>query len=101
MSRTIKEIPEQRYQEILEEAKKRALADWLERTGGRGYAEEFAEGFEIGFAKGFAGETGERKFQLETARRMLADGKYSLEEIVNLLELSYDEVAQLKAEQKA
>lgn len=45
-------------------------------------------------------EIGKKDNQIKTARRMLADGKYSLEEIVNLLELSYDEVVQLKAERR-
>ncbi len=46
-------------------------------------------------------EIGDKKRQRITAQRALADGRYSLEEIAHITELSLDEVAQLKAEQKA
>jgi len=36
-----------------------------------------------------------------TARRMLAAGKYALEEIVNISGLSLEEVKQLKADRSA
>lgn len=43
---------------------------------------------------------GMKESMRETASRMLAAGKYALEEIVNISGLSLDEVMELKAERK-
>ena len=48
-----------------------------------------------------ARQEGAKNNMLETARRMLAAGKYALEEIVELIGLSLDEVKALQAEQGA
>ena len=44
---------------------------------------------------------GIREGMKATARRMLAAGKYALEEIVNISGLSLEEVKQLKADRSA
>ena len=46
-------------------------------------------------------QEGIREGMKATARRMLAAGKYALEEIVNISGLSLDEVKQLKADRSA
>ena len=46
-------------------------------------------------------QEGIREGMKATARRMLAAGKYALEEIVNISGLSLEEVKQLKADRSA
>ena len=58
-----------------------------------GKAEGIAEGKEIGLVEG------EAKEKLATAKRMLAKGCYSLEDIAELTNLSLADVEKLKEEQ--
>ena len=58
-----------------------------------GKAEGIAEGKEIGLAEG------EAKEKLATAKRMLAKGCYSLDDIAQLTNLSLADVEKLKKEQ--
>ena len=58
-----------------------------------GKAEGIAEGKEIGLAEG------EAKEKLATAKRMLAKGCYSLDDIAELTNLSLADVEKLKKEQ--
>ena len=62
-----------------------------------GKAEGIAEGKEIGLAEGEA--IGLAKEKLATAKRMLAKGCYSLEDIAELTNLSLADVEKLKEEQ--
>mgnify|MGYP000573359070 CR=1 FL=1 len=55
--------------------------------------EGIAEGKEIGLAEG------EAKEKLATAKRMLARGCYSLEDIAELTSLPFEQVEALQAEQ--
>ena len=57
-----------------------------------GKAEGIAEGKEIGLAEG------EAKEKLATAKRMLAKGCYSLDDIAELTNLSFADVEKLKEE---
>ena len=62
-----------------------------------GKAEGIAEGKEIGLAEGK--EIGLAEEKLATAKRMLAKGCYSLEDIAELTNLSLADVEKLKKEQ--
>ena len=65
-----------------------------------GKAEGIAEGKEIGLAEGEAIglAKGESKEKLATAKRMLANGCYSLEVIAELTNLSLADIEKLKEE---
>lgn len=63
------------------------------------YIEGFKEGFIEGFTKGF--KEGFKEGLQEAAIRMLEDGRFSLEEIVDSTMLTLEEVKQLEAERKA
>ena len=58
--------------------------------------EALEEGIQKGIQRGI--QKGIKEAAVNTAKRMLKDGKYGLEEIANIANLSLDEIIKLKEE---
>ena len=81
---------------VLEDMRNEAFQEGIQIGGEKGIQIGRQMGIQIGRQMGI--QIGKRKGLIAVAKRILASGTLSLDEIANLLELSPDEMKRLQAE---